>query len=199
MPKYVAFLRAINVGGHIVRMEDLRRLFESQGFANVETFIASGNVIFDAPRGVAKALERKIESSLEQALGYKVATFLRTPEELAAVARHTPFAAAELETDGNVLYVAFLADEPDDEAVRKLLAQATAVDEFHVNGREVYWLSRKRLGESKFSGALLERTLGAQATVRNSTTVGKLAAKYSSGGGAISRVFMRGGATGDDE
>lgn len=179
MPKYVAFLRAINVGGHTVRMEDLRRLFESLGFANVETFIASGNVIFDAPRGNVKALERKIESSLEQALGYEVATFLRTTEELAAVARHEPFAAAEIAAEGNALYVAFLSDEPGEEATRKLLSFANEVDDFHVNGREVYMLNRKKIGESKFSGALLERTLGAQATVRNSTTVRKLAAKYS--------------------
>lgn len=180
MPKYVALLRAINVGGHTVRMETLRRLFESLGLSGVETFIASGNVIFDAPRaGAAKALERKIESSLEQALGYQVATFLRTTDELAAVARYKPFADGELEADGNVLYVAFLSDEPGAEATRKLLSFADEVDDFHVRGREVYWLSRKKVGESKFSGALLEKTLGAQATVRNSTTVRKLAAKYS--------------------
>lgn len=178
MPKYVAFLRAINVGGHVVKMDDLRRHFASLGLANVETFIASGNVIFDASRASATTLERKIEGALEAALGYKVATFLRTTEELAAVARHEPFAADELEAEGNVLYVAFLADAPGDEAVRKLLAYASAVDDFHVHGREVYMLSRKKLGESKFSGALLERTLGAQATIRNSTTVRKLAAKY---------------------
>ena len=179
MPKYVAFLRAINVGGHTVRMEDLRRHFESLGLANVETFIASGNVIFDASRANAKALERKLESALEQALGYKVATFLRTTDELAAVARHKPFADDELEAEGNVLYVAFLADKPGEEAARKLLSHSNETDDFRVHGREVYWLSRKRLGESKFSGALLERALGAQATVRNSTTVRKLAAKYS--------------------
>ena len=180
MPKYVALLRAINVGGHTVRMEELRRHFAAMGFANVETFIASGNVIFDAPRAGAKTLERKIERALEEALGYKVATFLRTPKELAAVARHQPFAAAELEGEGNVLYVAFLSHEPDAEAARKLSSYADEVDDFHVSGRELYWLSRKRRGESKFSGGLLERTLGARATVRNSTTVRKLAAKYSS-------------------
>ena len=178
MPKYVAFLRAINVSGHTVKMDDLRRLFASLGFANVETFIASGNVIFDAARAGAKALEKRIESLLGEALGYEVATFLRTTEELAAVAGHEPFPAAQLEADGNVFYVAFLADKPGDAAARRLLAHATAVDDFHVHGREVYWLSRKKLGESKFSGALLERTLGARATLRNSTTVRRLAAKY---------------------
>jgi uncharacterized protein (DUF1697 family) len=48
MPKHIAFLRAINVGGHIVKMDHLRRLFEALELAEVETFIASGNVIFEA-------------------------------------------------------------------------------------------------------------------------------------------------------
>src|SRR6185369_8391120 len=61
MPKYVAFLRAINVGGHVVKMDQLRALFEALGFANVETFIASGNVIFDSKSKNVAALERKID------------------------------------------------------------------------------------------------------------------------------------------
>jgi uncharacterized protein (DUF1697 family) len=179
MPRYVAFLRAINVGGHTVKMEHLRRLFEAQGFSGVETFIASGNVIFDAAPADARALEKRIESALREALGYEVATFVRATGELALIARHKPFAAAELDGEGNVLYVAFLADSPGAEATRRLLSYANEVDDFRVAGREVYWLRRTKVGESKFSGALLERTLGAQATVRNSTTVRKLAAKYS--------------------
>ena len=63
--RYVAFLRAINVGGHTVRMEALRREFESLGATNVETFIASGNVIFDTARRNAAALERAIEEHLQ--------------------------------------------------------------------------------------------------------------------------------------
>ncbi len=57
MPKYVALLRAINVGGHTVKMDHLRRLFEALGFTNVETFIASGNVIFDSTSKSTKAFE----------------------------------------------------------------------------------------------------------------------------------------------
>ena len=57
MPQYVAFLRAINVGGHIVKVQDLRRIFESCAFAGVETFIASGNVVFESSeRAVQKRL-----------------------------------------------------------------------------------------------------------------------------------------------
>src|SRR5262249_7266007 len=91
-PRVVAFLRAINVGGHTVEMARLRQLFEKLGLADVETFIASGNVIFAAPKGSIPALEKRIAAHLEKSLGYEVATMLRTPAELAAVLGHNPFA-----------------------------------------------------------------------------------------------------------
>ncbi|MDO8754830.1 MAG: DUF1697 domain-containing protein, partial [Anaerolineales bacterium] len=83
MSKHIAFLRAINVGGHNVKMGHLRQLIESLGFSNVETFIASGNVIFEATAGNTKNLKKKIETCLHEALGYEVATFIRTDAELA--------------------------------------------------------------------------------------------------------------------
>jgi uncharacterized protein (DUF1697 family) len=175
MPKYIAFLRAINVGGHIVKMDSLRGLFEDLGFSNVETFIASGNVIFDSTSKSAKALEKKIEDSLQERLGYKVATFIRTTAELAAIARYNTFVDEELKVEGNTLYIAFLADSPSEEAKEKLLSYITEIDDFHISGREVYWLRRKKMSESKFSGALLEKILRMQATLRNSTTVKKIA------------------------
>lgn len=179
MPKYVAFLRAINVGGHIVKMDYLRNLFETIGFSNVETFIASGNVIFDSASKSTKALETKIQAYLEATLGYKVATFVRLTSELADIAGYKPFADAELNVEGNTLYIGFMANVPTDESSGKLLSCVTEVDAFHVNGREVYWLCRKTISESKFSGAMLEKTLGMQATLRNSNTVQKIASKYS--------------------
>lgn len=178
MPKYVAFLRAINVGGHTVKMDYLRSLFEGLGFANVETFIASGNVIFDSTSRSTKALEKKIEACLESKLGYAVGTFIRSTAELAAIAEYKPFSASELNTVGHTLYLGFLAAEPSDAAKAKLRLLATKVDDFHLNGREVYWLSRKKFGESEISGAILAKTLGMPTTLRNSTTVKKLAAKY---------------------
>jgi uncharacterized protein (DUF1697 family) len=179
MPKYVAFLRAINVGGHTVKMDHLRGLFEAIGFANVETFIASGNVIFDSKSRNILTLERKIEKHLQESLGYKVAAFVRATTELAEVAAYKPFDDSELAADGNVVYIGFMASEPNDPAKQKLTSLATRVDEFHVYGREVYWLCRTRFSDSEFSGARLEKILGMPATLRNSTTVKKLAAKYS--------------------
>jgi uncharacterized protein (DUF1697 family) len=178
MPKYVAFLRAINVGGHIVKMDHLRQLFEALGFSNVETFIASGNVIFDSPSKNRKSLEQKIEGLLEETFGYPVDTFVRSTTELAQIEQYKPFPDPELNADGNTLYILFTRNEPSAESKQKVLILSSDVDYFQVHGREVYWLSRKKISESKISGVQLARALGMSATMRNVNTVRRLATKY---------------------
>src|SRR5918998_488406 len=177
MPRYVALLRAINIGGRRVKMDHLRKLFEALGFVNVETFIASGNVIFDSDED-PRPLERKVEGHLQASLGYEVATFVRTASELENISRYRPFDSFDLDAEGASLYIAFLQALPSAEAQEKLMAFRNEVDVFRVHGREVYWLCRTRMSESSFSGALLEKTLGMPATMRNATTVKKLTAKY---------------------
>ncbi len=178
LQRSIAFLRAINVGGHTVKMADLRTIFEALGFTNVATFIASGNVIFDSAPDATHTLAMQIERHLQQSLGYAVATFICSPSELAAIAAHQAFPSADLAAEGASLYIAFLQAPPSSEARHKLLTFRTLVDDFHVHEREVYWLCRIKSSESTFSGALLEKTLGMPATMRNATTVKKLAAKY---------------------
>ncbi len=178
MSRYAAFLRAINVGGHTVKMDTLRRLFESMGFSKVETFIASGNVIFESTARSSKGLEKTIADRLRTALGYEVGTFIRSFAELSEIARYQAFPSKDLEAVGVTLYVAFLADPIDWKTERKLLSFRTEVDDFRVHGREIYWLCRIRSSESDFSLAVLEKELGMQATFRNSSTVRKIAAKY---------------------
>ncbi len=177
-PRLIAFLRAINVGGHNVKMDELRRLFEALGFSSVETFIASGNVIFTPPDQDMQALEKSIERHLRDALGYEVTTFIRTAPKLTEIANYQPFPLEDLAGEETSLYIAFLAASPSEEAREKLMAFRTPVDDFHVHRREVYWLCRTRMSESVFSGALLEKTLRMPATMRNVTTVRKIAAKY---------------------
>ena len=179
MPKYIAFLRAINVGGHTVKMDYLRSLFEGVGLANVETFIASGNVIFDSKSSNTMSLENKIEKHLRKILGYEVRTFIRSSSELAEVADYEPFSKAELNAAGNSLYVGFLAGNPGNDAKKKVLSLSGATNDFAVYGRELYWLIRTSFSESAVSGALLEKTLGMPATFRNMNTVKRIAAKYS--------------------
>ncbi len=177
--RLVALLRAINVGGHNVKMDELRRHFEALGYAKVETFIASGNVIFESAEKDHHAIEKDIESHLHSALGYPVATFIRSAQEITQIASYQPFPMEDLTREGNSLYIAFLQVSPDEEAQKKLMASNSAVDNFHVHGREVYWLCRIRMSESTFSGALLEKTLRMPATLRNVTTVRKLAGEHS--------------------
>jgi uncharacterized protein (DUF1697 family) len=176
MPRHIALLRAINVGGHVVKMDRLRTLFEELGFENVETFIASGNVLFDAPRKGAASLEARIEAHLRAALGYDVATFVRTPAELEAVVAYRPFGTPDPTEAGANMWVAFLRAPIDDAAREQLLAFRTPTDEFHTHGREAYWLCRTRFSDSPVKTARLEKTLG-PSTMRNVTTVRKLAGR----------------------
>ena len=177
MPRYFAFLRAINVGGHTVKMDALRQQFEVLGFANAETFIASGNVVFETNVKNVWALEKTIEQQLRAALVYEVATFIRIPAELSAIARYQPFPPVALKT-AQALNVAFLKDTLDAASQKKLMALKTSIDDFHVHGREVYWLCRKKQSESTFSNAVLEKTLGRSSTLRGDNTIQKMAAKY---------------------
>ena len=170
--RYIAFLRAINVGGHTVKMDRLRSLFEELKLKNVETFIASGNVIFDTTSSEEAALTARIERHLEKALGYSVATFLRTPAELDRIREYEPFAREELER--HTLYVGFLQSRPSRGAQQKLEALRTPIDDLHASGREIYWLARKSFSESKLSGAALEKALGMPTTLRNINTVRRL-------------------------
>ncbi|MBS1912913.1 MAG: DUF1697 domain-containing protein [Bacteroidetes bacterium] len=178
MPRYIAFLRAINVGGHVVKMDHLKRLFEELGFQSVETFIASGNVIFETPVRTAASLEQRIESHLRTALGYEVATFVRSVTELAGVAGYRPFPDAELDNPENTVYIGFLQDALSKAAHAQLAAFQTERYLFHHNNRELYMLCRTRFSDSGFSGAALEKAIGVPTTMRKVTTVGKMAAKY---------------------
>ena len=177
MARFIAFLRAVNVGGRIVKMEQLRTIFETLGFANVETFIASGNVIFESTTKNTVALERKIEAQLQRSLGYTMATFIRTDTEIAAIVDYKPFKAPALKS-ALTFNVAFLAEPLTPDAVKALMRLKTEIDDFHVNGREMYWLCKKKQNESTFSNALFERTLKISATFRGINTVRKLTEKY---------------------
>ncbi|HEX5438314.1 MAG TPA: DUF1697 domain-containing protein [Gemmatimonadaceae bacterium] len=178
MTRYIAFLRAINVGGHTVTMQELRALFEALGFSRVETFIASGNVIFESDDEDAAALERGIEAHLRARLGYDVVTFLRTDAEVAAIARYRAFDDA-LMPSAITLNVAFLHAPLGTKEKRLLADFQTGIDDFHAHGREMYWLCRTRQSDSTFSNAKFEKALGVRTTFRGVKTVARLAAKYS--------------------
>jgi uncharacterized protein (DUF1697 family) len=176
MRRFIAFLRAINVGGHTIKMVSLRGFFESFGFSEVETFIASGNVIFSAPPQDPTILELRISAGLRSALGFEVAAFIRTADELAQIAAYRPFLQAELDAavSNNII---FLPAPLDDPARQRLMELTTDIDSFSANGREVYWLCRRRQSQSTFSNAVLEKTLGVKSTIRGVNTIQKLATR----------------------
>jgi uncharacterized protein (DUF1697 family) len=177
MPQYIAFLRAINVGGHNVTMEKLRHEFQALGLKDVETFIASGNVIFASPSKEPARLEQKIEAQLQKGLGYEVKVFLRTDSEIAALARFKPFNESQLK-EAVALNVGFVAKPLDDEATKAVMAMKSELDEFRVAGREIHWLCRAKQSDSKFSNSRFEKALKARATWRSANTIARLAAKF---------------------
>ena len=178
MPRYIAFLRGINVGGHRVKMDRLRALFSDLGLRDVSTFIASGNVSFLADRADGHALRDDIEAHLEAELGYPVAVFLRSPAELAAILEHDDPKGAEA---GSSHYVIFF-DGPVPRSVRGALATLeSSYDRFEAIGSEVHWRLRGKLSASPLFGSGIERALGsARNTSRNINTLRRISAKTSS-------------------
>jgi len=174
--RYVAFLRAINVGGHIVKMDALKKSFIRLGFEDVDTFIASGNVLFSSRSKDTAKLERQIGAQLQKDLGYEVATFVRTADEVVAVAAYQAFSAKAIEA-AVAHNVGFLSAAMTDEGRVALEKLASAVDVFHVNQREWYWLSQGRQSESVISNAAIERALKVRSTLRGMNTIIRLAGR----------------------
>lgn len=174
MSKYVAFLRAINVGGTtLIKMTDLKKMFESFGLQNVQTYIQTGNVIFESDERSAPVLEARIEDQLEKLVGKRIRLFVRTMRDVVAMADECPYQPNESE----IAYVAILQKKPDKKNEQALKALCSDADDFVVKGREAYALRRDR-ETSVFSNQLIEKTLGVAGTTRNLNTIKKLAEKY---------------------
>ncbi len=151
----------------------------------METFIASGNVIFESAKR-PQALEKVISAALEKDLGYAVLGFLRTLPEMKAVADCKAFDAATMSA-AMTYYVGFTANPLTSDQKEKLSAFRSDVDEFNVVGREIYWACRIRSSDSKFNNAVMERRLGISATWRGINTVRRLVAKYNDKPGSRKR------------
>ncbi len=179
MADYVAFLRGINLGKRRLKMERLRALGGELGFADVATFIASGNLIFASGARDAGKLEKKIETHLAQALGYDVDTFVRTRAEVAALAAARPFAAADLDAEDATIHVGFWKEEPKAEWVRALEGAQTATDAIAIAGREFFWWCRGPSHESTFWNAPAIRAAKLPTmTMRNRRMLRRLAVEF---------------------
>jgi uncharacterized protein (DUF1697 family) len=172
MARYVAFLGSINVGGHRVTMDRLRTECEAFGLRNVSTFIASGNVIFEATARPA-AVERDLATMLEDRLGFPVSVFVRTSAAVVAVAALDAFGEVG---DGETHHVAFLRAAPSAAAITATHALSNDQDTLVVVGTELHWRICGGFASSSIKTATLVKALGQALTVRNITSVRKLAA-----------------------
>jgi uncharacterized protein (DUF1697 family) len=173
--RLVAFLKGINVGGHTVKMDVLKRLFVAMDFTEVSTFIASGNVVFSTSARNHLQLARTIEKSLEQGLGFAAPTFIRTADEVTALAGRDLFPGLP---DSGSQYVGFLEAAPGPARVKAIMALGSEVNRFVVRERDVHWWTTGGLSDSGLSYVAIEKTVAAPATFRGMRTVIRLAAAF---------------------
>jgi len=158
-------------------MHRLKELFEELGFADVETFIASGNVIFSSKARNPRRLESQIAAHLDEVLGYDVDTFVRTAQEVSAIGNAKIF--PEDGQEGITVHVGFFQQALSPDVARKLAAVRTDVDAFHVANREYYWLCRVRTSDSKmWTRPEIKALRLPTSTMRNLTSIRKLIAKH---------------------
>jgi uncharacterized protein (DUF1697 family) len=170
--RYVGLLRAVNVGGAILKMDTLREAVRSIGCDDVSTYIQSGNVICTCARTSPAKLARQIEERLAGDLGVNTIVLVRSHQELADLAANNPFIRHGM--DPKKLHVTFLTNKPDAGAARALVVPDGWPEELVVAGRHVYLHYPEGYGRSKLTNAYLEKRLGVAATTRNWATVLKL-------------------------
>ncbi len=172
--RYAAFIRAVNLGrNRRVTSAQLKALFEEAGAEEVATFRTSGNVVFEAPRDMARALE----THLEKALGHEVVIFQRTARDVKAIAAHEPFPSKDVEASKGKLQVALLGKKPAAATQKKVLALATDQDRLAFGKHELYWLPSGGTMESELDRKALDKLLG-PSTMRTMGTLEQLAAKF---------------------
>jgi uncharacterized protein (DUF1697 family) len=174
MTVFISMLRGINVGGHNkIKMEELRALYESLGFSQVQTHIQSGNVVFKSKETDPQKLAKRIGDAIERKFKFRPALLLRTiPEFRQALARN-PFATRK-GIHPSKLLITFLSDEPAGQAREKTLKLDIKPEELHIKGREMFVYFPNGMGRPKFSWSLVEKHLNVSGTGRNLNTVQKL-------------------------
>lgn len=173
MSTRVGFLRAVNVGRRRVAMSRVVAVCEGLGYEDVWTYVNSGNVVLDAT-GTRAAVERAVQTALQEELGFECSTFVRTPTQLHAVLEDRPFEVA----DGDTHFVTFLRSAPSAADGGALEALSNEFDTIVVRGSDVHWRMRGKSTDSRLVTRDWERILGpASSTSRNVTMLTKLVAK----------------------
>ena len=176
MNRYVAFLRGLNLGRRRIKNPELCAAFEDIGFTNVAAYLASGNVIFDADEADPDVVAGSIEDGLRASLCYEVPTFLRSADELRAIAGYAPFADVTEERTGK-MQVAMVRDKVDESARVSVLELSNDADLLEIVGRELYWWPKGNFLDSELDLKVVEGILG-PVTIRTKGTVERLAKKF---------------------
>lgn len=175
MPTYIAFLRALNVGGRFAKMADLRAGLVRSGFGGVESYIQSGNLRFTSRLASVPEVELAFESALAELCGFTVATIVRTPVQLRELTSYGAALATPLEAEGR-RYVTLLKEDPGRELTDTLNSWEVVGERAHVHGREIYLWFAHPSHKAKLSNARIERG-GVVATTRDwkvASALGKL-------------------------
>ena len=169
--RYVAFLRAINVGGRFVKMEVLVKIFSSIGFDNVKTFIQSGNIIFDSGESDLDELTGEIQKGLAKKLGYEVDVMVRTVQQLEAMIRRNPF--KKLDDDAKIS-VAFMSAKPKTKLTMPLFSARKDVEIIEIKDRDAFCVHHLVNGQWGYPNIFIEKSIGVKSTVRFWSSLNKL-------------------------
>jgi uncharacterized protein (DUF1697 family) len=171
MPTYISMLRGINVGGQKqVRMAELKSLYELLGLGNVQTYVQSGNVVFDSEEQDAEKLMKSIESQIETTFGFSVPVLIRSADDFQRVIESHPFANEE---PIRVL-VTFLYEHPERSKWDDLSLYQDKVDQFALGEQEIFLFCPGGYGRTRLSNTFFEKKLGVIATTRNWKSVNAL-------------------------
>lgn len=173
MATFVAMLRGINVSGQkSIRMPDLKALFESLGFSQVETYVQSGNVVFHAAEGHSASLAATIAAQIESSYGFEVAVFIRDAADLLRIVAGNPF--VQRNADPTKLHITFLDHAPAEADLSQMKPPNDETDEFLTGPQEIFLFCPNGYGRTKLSNSFFERKLKMSATTRNWKTVNTL-------------------------
>jgi uncharacterized protein (DUF1697 family) len=171
MDKYIVFVRGINVGGVVLKMEDFRKILSFIGFSNIQTYIQSGNAIFESKDSNKRKMEAEIAYEIKNVAGIDVGVIVLTQDELKSLTASHPL--KELGDPKN-LYVTLLSHEPDAADAENLLDTMNEIDTHVIKNRAVYSYYGEGYGNSKRSNNFIEKMLKVMATTRNWNTMEKL-------------------------
>jgi uncharacterized protein (DUF1697 family) len=174
MTTYISILRGINVSGHrMIKMDVLRQLFTDLGFQNIQTYIQSGNIVFQIKKADQQKLEKKIAKAIAEKFAFDVPVIVKEFDELKKIILDNPFLTDKTK-DISHFHVTFLADKPDQVNFNKIKEGQYQADEFHLIDKAVYLYCPNSYSNSKLTNSFLESKLKITATTRNWKTTNEL-------------------------